>query len=150
MIVSFFVTEFHTALSKLSVFLQNTLPKESLSPDAEFCRKECVSVVERITYFLNSSKNNSLTDKMLLNAGLSLSSQSLHDENEINCSSEERITRSGSLPDIPTYQVENSNEWQATRALKVHTIVIVYRSKNLPILVIFNQSRHKKVFILSK
>ena len=147
MIVSFFVTEIHTALSKLSVFLQNTLPKESLSPDAEFCRKECVSVVERITYFLNSSKNNSHTDKMLLNAGLSLSSQSLHDENEINGSSEERITRSGSLPDIQTCQVENSKEWQATRALKVHTIVIVYRSKNLPILVIFNQSRHKKVFI---
>ncbi|XP_074627421.1 uncharacterized protein LOC141885401 isoform X5 [Acropora palmata] len=55
---------------------------------------------------------------MLLNAGLSLSSQSLHYENEINGSSEERITRSGSLPDIPTCQVENSKEWQATRALK--------------------------------
>lgn len=64
-------------------------------------------------------KNNNLKDEKLLNAGLSVSSQSLNDTNEFNGITEEGLPRSGSLPDIPTSQLENSYEWQVTRATKV-------------------------------
>lgn len=115
----FFFTGFRTGLSKISAFLHNTLPKEPLSPEAELHRKECVTIVEGMSNSLNNMKNNNLKEDKLLNAGLSVSSQSLNGTNEFNDIVEEGIPRSGSLPDIPTCQLENSEEWQATRALKV-------------------------------
>ncbi|XP_068754571.1 uncharacterized protein [Montipora capricornis] len=112
-------TELHSGLSKLSVFLQNTLPKECLSSEAEFCRKECLTIVERMNDFLKNPKNNNHKDNMLLNAGLSISSQSLDEANEFNGVSTEKIPRSGSLPDIySSYQSENYEEWQVTTTLK--------------------------------
>lgn len=115
----FSFTEFHTGLSKISAFLHNTLPKEPLSPEAELHRKECITIVEGMSNSLNNMKNNNVKEDKLLNAGLSVSSQSLNDTNDFYDIAEETIPRSGSLPDIPTCQLENSEEWQATRALKV-------------------------------
>ncbi|XP_068699292.1 uncharacterized protein [Montipora foliosa] len=113
------LVELHAGLSKLSVFLQNTLPKESLSSEAEFCRKECLTILERMNDFLKNPKNNNHKDNMLLNAGLSISSQSLDEANEFNGVSTEKIPRSGSLPDIySSYQSENYEEWQVTTTLK--------------------------------
>ncbi|XP_068754572.1 uncharacterized protein [Montipora capricornis] len=113
------LVELHSGLSKLSVFLQNTLPKECLSSEAEFCRKECLTIVERMNDFLKNPKNNNHKDNMLLNAGLSISSQSLDEANEFNGVSTEKIPRSGSLPDIySSYQSENYEEWQVTTTLK--------------------------------
>ena len=119
----FCITELHAGLSKLSVFLQNTLPKECLSSEAEFCRKECLTIVERMNDFLKNPKNNNHKDNMLLNAGLSISSQSLNEANEFNGVSTEKIPRSGSLPDISSYQSENYEEWQVTTTLKVCFII---------------------------
>ena len=112
-------TEFHTGLYKLSAFLHNTLPKESLSPEAELHRTECITIVEGMSNSLNNMKNNNLKEDKLLNAGLSVSSQSLDDTYMYEFNGGEGIPRSGSLPDIPTCQLENSEEWQASRALKV-------------------------------
>ena len=66
---------------------------------------------------LNNMKNNNLKDGSLLNAGLSLSSQSLNETNEFNGISEEGIPRSESLPDMSS--CENSETWQASRTKKV-------------------------------
>lgn len=65
-------------------------------------------------------KNNNLKDDSLLNAGLSLSSQSLNETNDINGISEEGIPRSESLPDMSSCgQSENSETWQASKTKKV-------------------------------
>ena len=66
-------------------------------------------------------KNNNLKQDTLLNAGLSVSSQSLNDTNEFNSinGAEVGIPRSGSLPDISNSQSENSEDWPATRTKKV-------------------------------
>ena len=115
----FFSTEFHAGLSKLSDFLQNILPKELLSSEADFQRKECITVVEGMNESLNNMKNNNLKGDKLLNAGLSVSSHSINDTNYINGTGEERIPRSGSLPDISNSQSENSEDWQTNRTTKV-------------------------------
>ncbi|XP_078372679.1 uncharacterized protein LOC144656323 isoform X3 [Oculina patagonica] len=68
---------------------------------------------------LNNMKNNNLRDDSLLNAGLSLSSQSLNETSEFNGIGEEGIPRSGSLPDMSSYgQSENSESWQTGRTKK--------------------------------
>lgn len=65
-------------------------------------------------------KNNNLRDDSLLNAGLSLSSQSLNETSEFNGIGEEGIPRSGSLPDMSSYgQSEDSEFWQTSRTKKV-------------------------------
>lgn len=119
-VIAFYFTEFQTGLSKLSIFLQNILLKESLSCEADTHRKECITLVEGMNNSLNNMKNNNLKDGSLLNAGLSLSSQSLNETNEFNGISEEGIPRSESLPDMSSCgQSENSETWQASRTKKV-------------------------------
>lgn len=72
-------------------------------------------------------KNNNLKDSSLLNAGLSLSSQSLDETNEFNGIGEEGIPRSGSLPDMSSCgQSENSEPWQASRTKKVCISIFFY------------------------
>ena len=70
---------------------------------------------------LNNMKNNNLKDDSLLNAGLSLSSQSLNETYiDVIGISEEGIPRSESLPDMSSCgQSENSETWQASRTKKV-------------------------------
>ena len=76
--------------------------------------------MEGMNNSLNNMKNNNLRDDSLLNAGLSLSSQSLNETSEFNGIAEEGIPRSGSLPDMSSYgQSDNSESWQASRTKKV-------------------------------
>ena len=91
--------------------------KESLSCEADTSRKECISLVEGMNNSLNNMRNNNLKDGSLLNAGLSLSTQSLNETNEFNGVSEEGIPRSESLPDMSS--CENSETCQASRTKKV-------------------------------
>ena len=115
---AFFFSEFQAQLSKISVFLESTLPKESLSAEADEQRKECITVVEGMNSSLNNMRNNNLKEGKLLNAGLSVSNQSLNDTSDFkNGVREEGIQRSGSLPEIN--QSDNLEDWQATRTTKV-------------------------------
>lgn len=67
---------------------------------------------------LNNMRNNNLKEGKLLNAGLSVSNQSLNDSSEFkNGVREEGIPRSGSLPEIN--QSDNLEDWQGTRTTKV-------------------------------
>ena len=116
-VIAFYFTEFQAGFSKLGIFLQNILLKESLSCEADTHRKECITLVEGMNNSLNNMKNNNLKDGSLLNAGLSLSSQSLNETNEFNGISEEGIPRSESLPDMSS--CENSETWQASKTKKV-------------------------------
>ena len=70
----------------------------------------------------NLTNNNNLKEDSLLNAGLSISSQSLNDtNNEFDGIGEEGIPRSGSLPDMSCYgQSEDAETWQASGKKKVH------------------------------
>ena len=114
----FFFSEFQARLSKISVFLESTLPKESLSAKADEQRKECITFVEGMNSSLNNMRNNNLKEGKLLNAGLSVSNQSLNDSSDFkNGVREEGIQRSGSLPEIN--QSDNLEDWQGTRTTKV-------------------------------
>lgn len=94
------------------------MSKESLSAEADEQRKECVTVVEGMNSSLNNMRNNNLKEGKLLNAGLSVSNQSLNDTSDFkNGVREEGIQRSGSLPEIN--QSDNLEDWQATRTTKV-------------------------------
>ena len=75
---------------------------------------------------LNNMRNNNLKEGKLLNAGLSVSNQSLNDTSEFkNGVREEGIPRSGSLPEIN--QSDNLEDWQATRTTKVCDYLISFR-----------------------
>ena len=138
-VIAFYFTEFQTGLSKLSIFLQNILLKESLSCEADTHRKECIILVEGMNNSLNNMKNNNLKDGSLLNAGLSLSSQSLHESNGFNGISEEGIPRSESLPDMSSCgQSEDSETWQASRTKKVCICILFYARQ------LFNRNACKK------
>ena len=114
----YFFSEFQARLSKISVFLESTLSKESLSAEADEQRKECITVVEGMNSSLNNMRNNNLKEGKLLNAGLSVSNQSLNDTSDFkNGVREEGIQRSGSLPEIN--QSDDLEDWQATRTTKV-------------------------------
>lgn len=114
----YFFSEFQARLSKISVFLESTLSKESLSAEADEQRKECITVVEGMNSSLNNMRNNNLKEGKLLNAGLSVSNQSLNDTSDFkNGVREEGIQRSGSLPEIN--QSDNLEDWQANRTTKV-------------------------------
>ena len=94
------------------------MSKESLSAEADEQRKECITVVEGMNSSLNNMRNNNLKEGKLLNAGLSVSNQSLNDTSDFkNGVREEGIPRSGSLPEIN--QSDNLEDWQATRTTKV-------------------------------
>ena len=74
---------------------------------------------------LNNMKNNNVKDDSLLNAGLSVSSQSLDETSDLNGIVEDGIPRSGSLPDISSYgQSEDSESWQVSKTKKVCTFNI--------------------------
>ena len=76
---------------------------------------------------LNNMKNNNFKDGSLLNAGLSLSSQSLDATNEFDGISEEGIPRSESLPDMSSCdQSENSETWQISRTKKVCISILFF------------------------
>ena len=127
MALIYFFSEFQARLSKISVFLESTLSKESLSAEADEQRKECITVVEGMNSSLNNMRNNNLKEGKLLNAGLSVSNQSLNDTSDFkNGVREEGIQRSGSLPEIN--QSDNLEDWQATRTTKVcgYLIKIVF------------------------
>ena len=121
--VLFASTDFHSGLSKIAIFLQNVLVKEPLSAEAEKCRKDCITHVEGMNNVLNSMKINNLKEGHLLNAGLSISSQSLNNTDEFGLS-EEGISRSGSLPDMTISHSENSESWTTSgTTVKVHAFL---------------------------
>lgn len=113
------ILEFQAGLSKLNIFLQNTLSNEFLSSEADVHKKECVTLVEGLINSLNNMKNSNIKDENLLNGRLSISSLSLDETNDSNGITDQGIPRSGSLPDMSSYvQPEDSGNWQASKSKK--------------------------------